>query len=147
MNTNRIAQCERTKLEKMSRFQLPHSYKKIGYVLAILSFFLLVVLKSSEIDLTWIRPVLKNLILIGFLIVSLSKESLEDEMIKVLRAKSYGLAFIMGVFYAMVLPFAGYVIDYLLNSEPVLKEANFFEGLLSMLLVQIAFFEVLKRNR
>lgn len=147
MNKESILNCERTKLERWSKFQLPNMYKKVGYVLAISSFIVMILMKTLDSEPEWLRPILKQLMIVGFLIVSLSKEKVEDEMIKDLRSKSYALAFVMGVFYSITLPFAGYVVDVFLGSESGLSEASFFEGLLSMLGVQIAFFEVLKRNR
>jgi len=147
MNLQKIQECERTKLEQLSRFQLPNTFKKVGYTLTFSAFIGLIILKTVEGEPEWMRPILRYLMIIGILIVSLSKEKVEDEMIKDLRSKSYALAFIMGVVYLVLLPVIGYFIDYLRTSDTVLKEANFFEGLLSMLFVQIVFFEVLKRNR
>ncbi|WP_460218487.1 hypothetical protein [Psychroserpens sp. MEBiC05023] len=147
MNLNDIQNCERTKIEKWSRFQLSNTWKTVGITISVLVFLVLIGFKFVDDRPQWTSEVLKRLLIVSFLIISISKEKQEDEMIMSLRAKSYTLAFIFGVLYALVQP----VIDYLIHEYVFEASGNntfsYFQILWFMLLVQIMFFEVLKRNR
>ena len=101
--------------------------------------------KLFDVDPTWIKPLLKNVMIFSLLLVSLAKDKIEDEMIEKLRAQSYRLAFIIGVFYSFTLPYIGYAVDFLLGKEDVALDNDYFTIMLSMLAVQIMFFATLKR--
>jgi len=140
--------CERTKLEKfLNKVQLPNSYKKIGFVIAVLSFMVMIVFKFMNDEPLWTKQILKQAMIIGLLIISLSKESIEDELIESLRSKSYALAFIIGVGYTMLQPLANYIVDLILGKQDSPTEIGYVQVILFMLLIQVGFFEVLKRNR
>ncbi|MEY8847696.1 hypothetical protein AB9K26_02715 [Psychroserpens sp. XS_ASV72] len=147
MNTNKIMDCERSKIERWSRFQLSNSWKTIGVLISVLCFVTLMVMKISGVEPSWINDVLKRALIVGFLIISLSKEKDEDEMIASLRAKSYALAFIFGVLYSLVQPAVDYVVHNYIYEASENNTFSYFQVLWFMLLVQIMFFEVLKRNR
>ncbi|MCF7561403.1 hypothetical protein L3X39_12210 [Sabulilitoribacter multivorans] len=148
MNLKSIQECERTKLEKfLSKFQLPHIYKKIGIGTVVLSFILLTVIKFTDNEPSWMRLSLKHLMIVGLLVISISREKIEDELIESLRSKSYALAFIIGVIYTMLQPAVNYVADLIIDSQEEIGNIYYFEVLLFMLLIQVMFFEVLKRNR
>jgi hypothetical protein len=85
--------------------------------------------------------------IVGLLIISISREKIEDELIESLRSKSYALAFIIGVIYTMLQPVVNYVVDLMLGKQEEVGNIYYFEVLLFMLLIQVMFFEVLKRNR
>ena len=91
---------ERSQLSKMNKFQLGNQYKRIGFIIAIVTFVLMIARKYVE-DTEWIRPILHGVLLIGLLIVSLSKEKIEDESIDSLRSQSYRLAFILAIVYSI----------------------------------------------
>lgn len=147
MNLKNIQECERTKIEKWSSFQLPNHWKKIGVGLTFIILLSIISLKFIDGEPTWIRPLLRRLLLISLLIISLSKEVMEDEMISSLRGKSYTLAFIIGVVYSLVQPVIDYVIHNFLYEPSNFNGFSYFQVLFFMLLIQILFFEVLKRNR
>lgn len=148
MNLKSIQECERTKLEKfLNKFQLPHVYKKIGIGAVVLSFVLLTIIKFTDNEPSWMRLSLKHLMLVGLLVISISREKIEDELIESLRSKSYALAFIIGVIYTMLQPAVNYVADLILDKQEEIRHIYYFEVLLFMLLIQVMFFEVLKRNR
>lgn len=80
------------------------------------------------------------------LLISISKSKIEDELIVKLRMQSYTFAFIMGLVYSLVLPFAGYFIDVIFNTDNAkIKDVSDFQILLFLLSVQVKYFEVLKR--
>ncbi len=147
MDSKKIMDCERTKIEKWSRFQLPNRWKTIGVLLCIALFVTAIVLKFTEFEVGWFKGVLRRGILIGLLIISISKDKNEDEMIVSLRSKAYTLAFIFGVVFTLVQPLLEYLIhNFVFEANPN-NTFSYFEVLSFMLMMHIVFFEVLKRNR
>lgn len=148
MKLKETEKCERTKLEQfVSKVQFPNSYKKFGFAIVILSFIVLIVFKFLDNEPLWINQMLKQAMIIGLLIISLAKEDIEDELIESLRSKSYALAFIIGVGYTMLQPLANYVVNLILVKQKAPPEIGYIQVILFMLLIQVGFFEVLKRNR
>ncbi len=147
MNKNGMLACEIAKLEKWSRFQLPHHWKKKGFIMAILVFLFLIVMKFIQNEPSWINELLKRALLLSFLVVSLSKENVDDERIWSLRSKSYALAFVFGVLYALIQPAVDYLVHYYVYEASTINTFSYFQVLSFMLGIQIAFFETLKRNR
>lgn len=139
-----LCESEKRRLDKMNKFQLSHQFKKIGWSIVIVAFMLMIAKKFID-EPSWVKPVLKNIMIFGLLLVSLAKEKIEDEMIEKLRAQSYRLAFIIGVFYSFVLPYIGYAVDYFMGKEDLKLDNDYFTIMLSMLFVQIMFFSVFKR--
>ena len=58
----------------------------------------------------WLKPFLHGVLLIGLLIISVSKEKIENEFIVSLRSQSYRLAFILAIVYSLVQPLANFAI-------------------------------------
>ena len=86
--------------------------------------------------------------LISLLVVSLSKDKDEDEMLKLIRMQSYAIAFITGVLYAIIQPVANYVVALIIESN----KAGFgalgeFQVLFFMLMIQLFIFNYLKKMR
>jgi len=148
MALNNIESCERTKLERfLNKVQLPNSYRKFGVFIALLSFVTLVIFKFVDDRPDWTVNVLKHSMLIGLLIISLSREKIEDELIEILRSKSYALAFIIGVGYTLLQPLANYIVNAVVGTQEAPDAIGYIQVLLLLLLIQVGFFEVLKRNR
>lgn len=146
MNVKSFMECERKSLEKMRRYQLSNKFKKIGIGIIIISVVAFIVNKLSieNIDL---KLTSKYGILIGLLLISISKEKIEDELIKSLRMQSYTFAFIAGVIITLLTnPIFNYIAN--LISE---KQQGSFEGvgdweiLWILLSIQVFYFEFLKR--
>ncbi|APG64517.1 hypothetical protein LPB136_03670 [Tenacibaculum todarodis] len=138
--------CEREQnyLKKMNRFQLSNKFKKIGYIVAIIAFILIFVRKSVDAPI-WVHSALLNIVLVGLLIVSISKEKIEDEFIDSLRSQSYRLAFLMVVVYSLTQPFINYIVGIFLNQNESLESFSYFQVLFFMLVIQLMFFSQLKR--
>lgn len=134
--------------DPITRYQLPQTAKKGG---AILFIFCLsgVFLNRYTIDLEWLRIALRYGMLVGLLIISLSRDSVEDEMVIRLRQQSYAFAFISAVIYSLIWPFAIWGIGYLLDSSQAsFIEAGDFFILWLLLVCQVGYFELQKyRNR
>ncbi|MFD2588501.1 hypothetical protein ACFSQJ_16305 [Croceitalea marina] len=140
-----ICESERNKLHRWGKFQLPNKYKKIGWAIIIGAFVLMIAKKFVD-EPTWVKPVLRNVMILGFLMVSISKEKIEDELMASLRATSYRLALIIGVLYALIQPYVTYGIESLLDPANAKIDNGYFQVLLYILLVQIMFFHALKRS-
>ncbi|QMU65166.1 MAG: hypothetical protein GKR88_13270 [Flavobacteriaceae bacterium] len=135
---------ERNRLEKLHKFQLAHKYKKVGITIAIFAFLLMIAKKFVDEPL-WIKPILSNILLLGMLIISVSKEKIEDEYIDSLRSQSYRLAFVFAIIYSLIQPGINYVVTVLLGKETGANEFSYFQVLFFMLIVQLLFFNQLKR--
>lgn len=144
MSKQSICERERTHIEKMNKFQLRNHFKKVGYSIAIGAFILMIGRKFVE-NSEWVRSILKPILLIGLLIVSFSKEKLEDEFVDSLRSQSYRLAFLLAVVYALVQPLINYGVGFLFDENETLQLFDYFQVLFFMLIVQLLFFWQLKR--
>lgn len=82
------------------------------------------------------------------LILSISKDKVEDEMTIVLRAQSFAIAFVIGVMYALIMHYIDYGVSSALKPEAqVFKNLGDFQVLLFMLMIQLMFYHNLKRYR
>ena len=140
-----ICERERIQLEKMNKFQLQSQYKKIGLIFALGSFFFMIAIKYID-NPVWLKPFLHGVLLIGLLLISVSKEKIEDEYIDSLRSQSYRLAFILAIVYALVQPIVNFVVAYVLNQDDDIKNFNYFQVLFFMLIVQLLYFWKLKKQ-
>lgn len=147
MSINKVIECESKTLERWSKFQLSHHWKKKGIILSVLIFLTMISLKFIDSEPIWLKEVLKRGLLVGFLIISLSKEDIEDEMVSSLRLQSYALAFIFAVLYSLIQPAADYLVQQFIYEPSNDNTFSYFQVLFFMLLVQIMFFHVFKRYR
>jgi hypothetical protein len=122
---------------------------KIGVIIGILSILMMFVRAFAlEGNTEWLKLVLQKTLLIGMLIMSISADKEEDEMTISLRSQSYAIAFVIGVIYALVMPYVEYGVDHALDTNPsALKNLGDFQVLLFMLMIQLLFYHNLKRFR
>ena len=148
MDVKSFLECERNKLQKFLDFQLPNYCKRIGFIVFVISFLILLFLKFTSLQQEAMRLPLRFAMLIGLLFVSISKDKEEDEMVKLLRSQSYVMAFISGVLYAIIQPLANYFVNVYVKEEPKeISSLGDFQVLLFMLLVQVFIFMYLKKMR
>lgn len=149
MNTDKIMDYERRSFHKFINFRLPNSFMKVGVIIGILSILMMFVRAFAlEGDTEWLKLVLQKTLLIGMLIMSISADKEEDEMTISLRSQSYAIAFVIGVIYALVMPYVEYGVDHALDTNPsALKNLGDFQVLLFMLMIQLLFYHNLKRFR
>ena len=149
MKINHILEYEEKKLQKLQSYKLlPNRVKGIGIIMVLISFIALIAGKFLFEDYLTLRLIIKNLLLISLLLVSISRDKIEDEMTLKLRVQSYAFAFITGVVYAMVQPFANLLIESILEKEnAIFTELSVSQVLFFMLLVQLAYFTFTKRMR
>jgi hypothetical protein len=145
MNIQKILKCERERILNMG--QLPANYKSIGIILSILLFVVFFLIRAFTEGDTLASDITSKLLLLSLLMISLSKEDQEDERIQSLRARSYSLAFIFGVIYAIFQPYINLGVAAIIRPEKaVFEELPLFVILWFMLVVQIALFHLLKRT-
>jgi hypothetical protein len=78
----------------------------------------------------------------------MSKDKIEDEMTTSLRSQSYTIAFVIGVIYALVMPYVNFGVSNAVNSgSESFKDLGDFQVLLFMLMIQLMFYHNLKRYR
>ena len=149
MNTKKIIECEQKRFKKLINFRLPHKFMAIGIAIAGLSIAIMFVRAfAMEGDTVWLKHVLQKTLLIGMIIMSISKDREEDEMTIALRSQSYAIAFIIGVVYALVMPYVEFGVDSVVKSNvSELKDLGDFQVLLFMLMIQLMFYHNLKRYR
>ena len=149
MNTEKIRNCERNRFDKIINFRLSHKFMNIGIAIVALSIITMFIRAFlMEGDTEWLKSILQKILLIGLLVMSLSKDKLEDEMTMSLRAQSYAIAFLIGVFYALIMPYVDYGVSTIVNSGGEnLKDLGDFQVLLFMLMIQLMFYHNLKRYR
>jgi len=149
MNTEKILDCERDRFQKLIKFRLSHRFMTIGIVIALLSIVMMFVRAfTMEGDTLWLKQLLQKTLLVGMLIMSLSKDKIEDEMTISLRAQSYAIAFVVGVIYALVMPYVEFGVSNAVHSGgEAFKDLGDFQVLLFMLMIQLMFYHNLKRFR
>jgi len=123
---------------------LPKYFKKIafGIMLATLCFILLFVSEIITTDKEVTKTISKSLFLISLLILSMTKNKIEDELTLVIRLKAFAASFIFGVLIVIIDPFINLLFEgaFLLNKGVT-------ELLISMLLVYFSMVFIMKRNR
>lgn len=149
MNTEKLIDCERNRLLKITKFRLPHQFMIIGIVVAAISIVMMFVRASvMDGDTQWLKLLLQKTLLVGMLVMSVSKDKIEDEMTISLRAQSYAIAFIVGVAYALIMPYVEFGVSNVVHSGgEVYKDLGDFQVLLFMLMIQLMFYHTLKRYR
>jgi hypothetical protein len=148
METEKIIECETKCLKKMVNFRLPYRFMKIGILvfgLTIAGMFVRAFVLEGDTE--WLKLLLQKTLLIGMLIMSLSKDKIEDEMTISLRSQSYAIAFVVGVAYALIMPYVEFGVSNLVHSGgESYKDLGDFQVLLFMLMIQLMFYHVLKRQ-
>ncbi|MFT7395971.1 MAG: hypothetical protein ACI96G_000707 [Flavobacterium sp.] len=136
------------KIEKITGYQLPNKFKLIGLVLCIISIFLILIIASSLENVKYndvLDRIAKTVLVLGLLIISISKEKIEDELIAKIRMQSYNYAVIGIVMFYLIKPFINYAIVFVFSSAPRMEGSKDI-GLLALLLtVQIFTFRSLKK--
>ncbi|MFY0630873.1 MAG: hypothetical protein JXR05_10865 [Flavobacteriaceae bacterium] len=144
MSRETICEKERTKIEKLNKFQFPNKFKKVGYYIAFIAFGLMIA-KKFVAEPDWVKPVLSGVLLLGMLLVSMSRDKIEDEYIDSLRSQSYRFSFVVVVLYALIQPLVNYGVGILFDETEKLQGFDYFQVLFFMLVVQLMAFYQLKR--
>ncbi|MBC3847022.1 hypothetical protein H8K90_11570 [Winogradskyella echinorum] len=149
MNTEKMINCERKRLEKITRFRLPHRFMMVGVVIGALSIVMMFVRAfAMDGDTEWLKLLLQKTLLIGMLLMSVARDKEEDELTIKLKMQSYAWAFVVGVVYTLVMPYVEFGVSNVVHSGgEVYKDLGDFQTLLFMLMVQLMSYHTLKRYR
>jgi len=144
MKNKSFCERERSYIERMNKFQLSNKFKIIGYYFTFGVFALMIGKKFFE-EPYWVKPLLRGLLLLGMLLISISKDKIEDEFIESLRSQSYRIAFILAILYSLLQPFINYGVGLLFDKNETMEGFSYFQVLFYMLVVQLMVFWQLKR--
>jgi len=149
MNTEKIMDCERNRLEKITNFRLPQYFYKVGIALGVITIIMMFVRAfAMEGDTEWLKHLLQKTFLIAMLLMSIARDKEEDELTVKLRMQSYAWAFITGVVYALVMPYVEFGVSNVVNNGgEAYKDLGDFQILIFMLMVQLMCYHTLKRYR
>ncbi|MCK5678701.1 MAG: hypothetical protein KAH72_09540, partial [Flavobacteriaceae bacterium] len=138
MNKSKILDCERSRIEKMIKFQLPNKYIKIGIGIFLATFLSFIVLKIMGLNSEFTKLILRSIMLVSLLVISVSKDKEEDEMVKLIRVQSYALAFVIGVLFAVIQPVINYLVSFVVNTDKTIySNLGDFQVLIFMLMIQL----------
>ncbi|MEM6721012.1 MAG: hypothetical protein AAF611_16900 [Bacteroidota bacterium] len=148
MSKETFCESEERQLRKIVNFGLPNHFKKIGIAIASVSFLSIIILKITGVELSeTIKFISKRLLLVGLLVIALSREKVEDEMILSLRTKAFTGAFIGGVVYTLIFPAITYTVRVLFDKKDnLLTDVGDFQILWFMLFMYLVFFHLIKRK-
>jgi len=148
MRTSKIIDCERSRIEKLINFQLPNIFIKIGIGIFIATFVSFIMLKLISLNGDFTKLILRSIMLISLLVISVSKDRDEDELVKLIRVQSYALAFVIGVLFAVIQPVVNYLVGLVVSTDKTIyTNLGDFQVLIFMLMIQLNFFNYLKRMR
>jgi len=147
MNLKSISECEDRRISKFINFKLPNYYKKIGWMGFILSFVILIATKFFDGDFSVFIEILKRLLLVFLLIVVMSKEKVEDEMIKSIRSQAFSFAFVGAVAYTLLQPVVNLIVSSVVQPDKVIfEDLGDFQILWFMMIVYLVIFMKLKKR-
>jgi len=147
MNMKAMQDCEQSKMERLLNFKLPNKMKIVGWAIMLVS--LVVILSTSlfDGDFEILKLILKRTILLGLLIVVVSREKIEDERIQLIRAKAFGSTFLIAVIYVLVQPIVNFIAATIFEpEEAIFEDLGDFVIVWFLLVVYLMVFYVLKRK-
>jgi hypothetical protein len=136
------------KIEKITGYQLPNKFKIVGLVLFIVS--VLSIITSLKLYLVGVKyydlfeRIALTAMVLGLLIISISREKIEDELIAKIRLQSYNYAVIGTVLLYLMFPFI-YAIVFNFSSVPKMEGSKDVSVLGLLLTMQIITFRKLKK--
>lgn len=95
---------KKSKNQMYSFILIPHVFKKIGFIGAIIFFILSHIFGYLLTEYKFLYTPFYSLMLAFMLLIVVSKEKIEDEMTLQIRAYSYSSAFLVAVIYAILQP-------------------------------------------
>jgi len=141
---------EHSRLEKILAYRIPHYWKAIGLIGGISIFVFLLFYKFYGSNTLLVKDVCRSLILFFLLLASLSRDKVEDEYVRHVRAQSYVAAFTCALVYSISIPLIAIILDILItqitgDGSPSFYDISGFEVMFSLIGFQLLFFEALKR--
>lgn len=145
MNLEQLCRAERNRIERM-HLQLPHVYKNIGITIFVAGMLVLIGNKFLLDGNEMVRFISRQIVLASMLVIAISKEKVEDEMIMKIRHRAFSLSFIWTVIYTLVQPYINYGVATIVRPEKaVFEEFGAFIIIWFMLTIYLLYFHVMKR--
>lgn len=122
---------------------LPNYFKKIALVLLIISILTAILAASGIVFVAdpFFKEITKNFALLSMLILVLSKEKTEDELISRIRLQSFTVAFIYGVVMVFINPYLN-----LLFGDSFITDQRLSSLMFSMFFFYFFVFYIAKSN-
>jgi len=147
MNLKTIKECEERNLKRLLSFKLPHTAKKIGWSLFVVTMLFIISLKFIEGDFDFLKDVARRILLISLFIVVLAKEKFEDERVQHLRARSFGMTFLLTAIYILFQPIVNFIVANIIGKDiEIFQDLGDFVILWFMLIVYLLFFYFSKKK-
>ncbi len=143
-----FCEVEDRRFEKFKNFGLPNRFKRVGIILVVISILFMITRKVFDIEIAVsIKFILKRVVLIGLLMIAISKEKVEDEMIRTIRGQAFSMSFVAGVVYTLIQPLINYVVALFVekDKEP-LTDVGDFQVLWFLLTMYLLFFYMIKKR-
>lgn len=149
MESKAKQESEIEKIDKFTGYQLPNKFKIIGLIIVILSILSIVTsLKLYLLDVKYhdlFERIALSGMVIGALMISISREKIEDELIAKIRVQSYHYAVLGTVVFYLIIPFIHFTIESFFSSMPIIEGSKDVSVLGVLLLMQILTFRKLKK--
>lgn len=136
------------KINKFTGFQLPNKFKKVGLVLFIISFiglFLIAIYLENPEYKNVCKRIVSTLAVLSLLMISVSREKIEDELIAKIRLQSYHYAVLGTVIFYALMPFINFSVEAINSSIPNIQGSPDVSILVTLLSIQILIFKKLKK--
>ena len=150
MSLSKICQAEYKRLKKIQNYQylLPNYYKRVGLVLLAMAVITLIVREYIFEDPELIQQIARKVMLVGLLIITISYEKIEDELIIKLRGQAFAIALVAGVVYTLIQPLINYIVALVIKPEKAIyADLDDFIILWFMMVLYLMFFYMFKRYR
>ena len=137
------------KINKFTGFQLSNKFKIVGLVLFIVS--ILAIVSSVKLNFIDLRSqdlferIAQTGVVLGLLMISISKEKVEDELIAKIRMQSYNYAVIGAVLFYLLIPFIHYTLILSFSKLRTIEGSKDISVLFFLLSIQIVTFRKLKK--
>lgn len=137
------------KINKFTGFQLSNKFKIVGLVLIIVS--ILAIVSSVKLNFIDLRSqdlferIAQTGVVLGLLMISISKEKVEDELIAKIRMQSYNYAVIGAVLFYLLIPFIHYTLILSFSKLRTIEGSKDITVLSFLLSIQIITFRKLKK--
>ncbi|WP_426090677.1 hypothetical protein [Flavobacterium sp. DSR3-2] len=136
------------KINKFIGYQLPNKFKIVGLVLFITSILSIILFESffgNSKYYSLLDRIAQTGLVLGLLIISISKEKMEDELMIKIRLQSYNYAVMGAVLLYLIMPFVNYALYFNNSYTPKMNGSKDVAVLALLLTVQILTFRKLKK--
>ena len=136
------------KINKFIGYQLPNKFKIVGLVLFITSILSIIVFESFFGNSKYyglLDRIAQTGLVLGLLIISISKEKMEDELMIKIRMQSYNYAVMGAVLLYLIMPFVNYALYFNNSYTPKMNGSKDVAVLALLLTIQILTFRKLKK--